>query len=156
MANRLVIRSWSLTCESSMLNQLLLIPFEYRSNLPFLLVNFQWFLGVAIRNKDLKFWFSLLIFDFRPWQVARLLVDIIDIWKMFALVKFQIRAKPICLEVLYTTRGLHRNRSERSLTRFTAGTILEELLVEAENVVVLASMLQYFAIYSLGAIIKQR
>jgi hypothetical protein len=53
-------------------------PFEHRLNLPSLLVHFQCLLGVAIRNKDLKLRLSLLALDFRPRQVARLPVDIID------------------------------------------------------------------------------
>lgn len=53
--------------------------FEHRLNLPSLLVHIICFLGIAIRNKDLKFRLSCLVLDFRPRQLARLPVDIIDI-----------------------------------------------------------------------------
>ena len=70
--------------------------FEHRLNPPSLLVHFKRFLCIAIRNKDLKFRLSVLVLDFRPRQVARLPVDIIDTCKMFALTKFQISEEPVC------------------------------------------------------------
>ena len=51
--------------------------FEHRLNLPSLLVHLKGFLGIAIRNKDLKLRLSLLVFDFRPRQIAGLPVDIV-------------------------------------------------------------------------------
>lgn len=52
--------------------------FEHSLNLPSLPVHFKRFLRITIGNKDLKLRFSFLVLDFRPRQVARLPVDIID------------------------------------------------------------------------------
>lgn len=52
--------------------------FEHRLNLPSLSVHIKRFLSITIGDKDLKFRFSFLVLDFRPRQVARLPVDIID------------------------------------------------------------------------------
>ena len=70
--------------------------FEHRLNLSSLLVHIICLLGIAIGNKDLKFRLSFLVLDFRPRQVARLPVDIIDTFKMLALTKFQISEEPVC------------------------------------------------------------
>lgn len=52
--------------------------FEHSLNLPSLSVHIKRFLCITIGNKDLKLRLSFLVFDFRPRQVARLPVDIID------------------------------------------------------------------------------
>ena len=52
--------------------------FEHRLNLPSLSVHIKRFLSITIGDKDLKFRLSFLVLDFRPRQVARLPVDIID------------------------------------------------------------------------------
>jgi len=52
--------------------------FEHRLNLPSLSVHIKRFLCIAIGNKDLKLRLSFLALDFRPRQVARLPVDIVD------------------------------------------------------------------------------
>lgn len=61
--------------------------FEPCLNLPSLLIHFELFFGIAIRDKDLKLRLSLLVLDFSPRQAARLPVDIIDTIKMLAFTK---------------------------------------------------------------------